>query len=61
MLIFATDGIGNGFIQEPWLRNPLLRLAQNGPQQLAGQLLTQYGKTTDDALVLVARYLGDTP
>jgi hypothetical protein len=30
------------------------------PQQLADQLLSEYGKSTDDALVLVARYLGAT-
>jgi phosphoserine phosphatase RsbX len=58
MLILATDGIRNSFIQEPLLRNPAVRLAQDGPQQLADRLLAQYGKTTDDALVLVARYLG---
>jgi hypothetical protein len=28
------------------------------PQQLADQLLAEYGKATDDALVLVARYMG---
>jgi serine/threonine protein phosphatase PrpC len=59
ILILATDGIRSSFIQEPLLRNPLLRLAQDGPQQLAGHLLAHYGKATDDALVLVARYLGD--
>ena len=58
ILIFATDGLRSSFVQEPLLRNPLLRRAQDGPQQLADQLLTQYGKATDDALVLVARYLG---
>lgn len=61
MLIFATDGIRSGFLQEPLLGNPLIRVAQDGPQQLADQLLAQYGKATDDALVLVARYLGDSP
>jgi len=61
MLIFATDGIRSAFVQEPLLRNPLIRMAQDGPQQLADQLLAQYGKATDDALVLVARYLGDNP
>ncbi|MBI3795751.1 MAG: SpoIIE family protein phosphatase [Deltaproteobacteria bacterium] len=60
MLIFATDGIRSDFVQEPLLRNPLIRVAQDGPQQLADHILRQYGKTTDDALVLVARYLGDS-
>jgi len=60
VLIFATDGIRSNFTQEPLLRNPLIRLAPDGPQQLADQLLAQYGKATDDALVLVARYLGDS-
>src|SRR5215813_8428000 len=58
LLIFATDGVRSSFIQEPLLRNPLIHVAQDGPQQLADQILTRYGKTTDDALVLVARYQG---
>jgi serine/threonine protein phosphatase PrpC len=59
LLIFATDGLHTSFVQEPLLRNPLLRLAQNGPRQLADHLLAHYGKATDDALVLVARYVGE--
>ena len=31
------------------------------PQQLAGRILATHAKGTDDALVLVARYLGRTP
>jgi hypothetical protein len=58
MLIFATDGIRSSFVQDPVLRNPLLRLAKDGPRRLADHLLAHHGKATDDALVLVARYLG---
>jgi len=49
-LIFATDGIREGFAEG------LPREAT--PQQLADQILARHGKGTDDALVLVARYLG---
>src|SRR5712691_7308588 len=52
-LIFATDGIRTEFAQ---------RLAlDGGPQQLADRILAQYAKGTDDALVLVARYVGAAP
>lgn len=47
-LIFATDGIREGFADAiP---------TDASPQQLADQILTRFGKGTDDALVLVARY-----
>jgi serine phosphatase RsbU (regulator of sigma subunit) len=49
-LIFATDGIREGFAEG------LSREAS--PQQLADRILARHGKGTDDALVLVARYLG---
>jgi phosphoserine phosphatase RsbX len=61
VLIFATDGIHSNFTQERLLRDPLTRLAPDGPRQLAAHIIAQYGKATDDALVLVARYLGDDP
>jgi serine phosphatase RsbU (regulator of sigma subunit) len=49
-LIFATDGIREGFAEG---------LAPEAtPQQLADQILARHGKGTDDALVLVARYVG---
>jgi serine/threonine protein phosphatase PrpC len=51
-LIFATDGIKEGFAEE--------LSADVTPQQLADQILARYGKSTDDALVLVARYRGGT-
>jgi hypothetical protein len=59
LLIFATDGLRSGFAQDPWLSDPLIRLAQDGLQHLADHLLAQYAKATDDALVLVAQYMGD--
>src|SRR5207249_2425217 len=50
-LVFATDGIETDFDR---------RLARNDrPRQAAESILSRHGKTTDDALVLVARYLGD--
>jgi negative regulator of sigma-B (phosphoserine phosphatase) len=49
LLILATDGIASGFVAG----------AHRGtPQQIANDILARYGKTTDDALVLVARYDG---
>lgn len=49
-LVFATDGIGSGFLSDVSSRDE--------PQRLADHILDRYGKGTDDALVLVARYLG---
>jgi serine/threonine protein phosphatase PrpC len=50
MLVLATDGVRGGYLD-------LMDLTDS-PQKLADQLLADYGKTTDDALVLVARYMG---
>lgn len=50
LLIFATDGIQQGFADAL----PL----EATPQQLADQILARHAKGTDDALVLVARYMG---
>ncbi|HEY3198409.1 MAG TPA: SpoIIE family protein phosphatase [Nitrospirales bacterium] len=47
-LIFVTDGITPGFVDKLNLRDP--------PQELADRILAQHGKSTDDALVLIARY-----
>jgi hypothetical protein len=49
-LVLATDGVRGGYLD----------LIDSGdpPQKLADQLLAEYGKGTDDALVLVARYMG---
>ena len=52
-LILATDGISGRFMEHPTLSDP--------PQQIADHILEQHGKATDDALVLVARYLGSAP
>jgi len=49
-LIFATDGIREGFGEG--------LPPEATPQQLADQILARHGKGTDDALVLVARYVG---
>jgi phosphoserine phosphatase RsbX len=49
-LIMATDGVRPGFAEGLPLKEP--------PQQLADRILARDGKGTDDALVLVARYLG---
>src|SRR6266536_1380421 len=49
-LVFATDGIRSGFGDDVSVRDE--------PQRVADQLLSRHGKGTDDALVLVARYLG---
>ena len=51
ILIFATDGIRNGFDRNLFLNAPL--------QQIADAICAQHSKGTDDALVLVARYLGN--
>jgi hypothetical protein len=52
-LIFATDAIRSEFTQG-------LNMGDR-PQQLADRILAQYAKRTDDALVLVARYVGEAP
>ena len=46
-LILATDGIGTGFMDQA---------PDAGPQQTADRILASFGKGTDDALVVVARY-----
>jgi hypothetical protein len=50
LLVFATDGIRTGFEQGLDRTEP--------PQQMADQILNQHFKGSDDALVLVARYIG---
>lgn len=49
-LIFSTDGVREDFDQR-------LNLKQS-PQQLADEILARSARQTDDALVLVGRYLG---
>ncbi len=48
--VLATDGVALDFMKEHSLEQP--------PQFLAERILEQYGLVNDDALVLVARYLG---
>ncbi len=52
-IIFATDGIRSEFVAE---LSPL-----EIPQRSADRILEQHCRGSDDALVLVARYLGNTP
>lgn len=50
LLVFATDGVGSGFAD---------RLESVGAlQPMAEKILARHRKPTDDALVLVVRYLG---
>jgi phosphoserine phosphatase RsbX len=50
-LIFATDGIRSGFSTGLAL--------EHSPRELADSILARHARETDDALVLVARYLRD--
>ena len=50
LLVFATDGIAPGFDSDVYI-------AQS-PGRIADSILNRHFKGTDDALVLVARYLG---
>ncbi len=49
-LVLATDGIRSGFAGEVHPEDP--------PRGIADRIIAKYGKQTDDALVLVVRYLG---
>lgn len=51
VLILATDGIRSGFVDDVTLSDP--------PHQIAEEILARCARGMDDALVLVARYLGD--
>jgi negative regulator of sigma-B (phosphoserine phosphatase) len=50
LLIFATDGVREGFEKSVRFSAP--------PQEIADHILARYGKVTDDALVLVVRWNG---
>ena len=52
-LVFATDGIESSFAEDLTLSDP--------PQQLAEKIIAMHRKKTDDALVLVARFVGGRP
>lgn len=60
-VIFASDGIRGSFAQAPSLNDLFRRHTQGELQSLADHILAQYGKSTDDALVLVVRYRGGVP
>jgi serine phosphatase RsbU (regulator of sigma subunit) len=49
MLVLATDGLRSGFAD---------RLPAGSPQEIADALLARHARRSDDALVLVARYVG---
>jgi hypothetical protein len=49
-LVLATDGIRGGFAEGVFARDP--------PQHIADSVFTTYQRGTDDALVVVARYVG---
>jgi phosphoserine phosphatase RsbX len=53
-LIFATDGVRSEFLDET-------RAHREAPAVLADRILGRYGRGTDDALVMVVRYLGLEP
>ncbi len=53
VLILATDGIRSGFVEDVTLSHP--------PQRIAEHILARRAGGADDALVLVARYLGHEP
>lgn len=50
LLILATDGIRSGFADR--------LILSDSPQQIADYILGRYNRGTDDALVLVIRYVG---
>lgn len=50
MLFLATDGIHSDFVRDLVLTGPL--------QQIADDILENYGTYNDDSLVLVVRYMG---
>ena len=49
-LVLATDGIRGGFSRG--------LTAAESPAHLCGSILAEHGKISDDAMVLVARYIG---
>jgi hypothetical protein len=53
VLVLATDGIDGAFADEV--------VATGTCQEIADRLLRDFGRPTDDALVVVARYLAEEP
>lgn len=60
-LVMVTDGIRSGFVKDQRQGDGRLPGSPQpaSAQQLADFILAHYGRTTDDALVLVARYTID--
>jgi phosphoserine phosphatase RsbX len=52
-LVFTTDGVRSDFARD--------MARHHSPQKAAESILAHYGKSSDDAMVLVARYLRDCP
>src|SRR5262249_38502151 len=52
-LVLATDGIRSGFTEGLVL--------EDSPQHIADGILARHATLKDDALVLVARFLGEAP
>jgi phosphoserine phosphatase RsbX len=52
-LVFATDGIRSGFDEAINSHDP--------PREISANIMSRYSKESDDALVLVARYMGIAP
>jgi negative regulator of sigma-B (phosphoserine phosphatase) len=50
LLVFATDGVTAGFVDDLVHRDP--------PQRLADRIMDRHFRGIDDALVLVVRYIG---
>ena len=50
-LIFATDGVRSNFAEAP--------VYIDSPQKAADNIVSRFGKGDDDALVLVAKFLGN--
>lgn len=50
-IVFATDGINDDFSRNPVRIYP--------PQRAAESIIARHGKSTDDALVLIGRFLGN--
>ena len=53
ILVFATDGVRRGFLHEAGISGTA--------QQMADEILGKHATGMDDALVLVARYIGGDP
>ena len=51
VMVLATDGIASGFAQAI--------VTGGSAQEIAGRILRDHGKASDDALVVVVRYLPD--